>query len=273
MIGDVAPPVAVGRFLGAVGLAPPARTLIDVSRATARGLPTPWPSMTATARSATPASSPQSADVPAGLRALGVGRGDRVGVRLPSGTRALYVAILGVARRRRGLRPGRRRRPGRAGRASSSARPASRLVLDDEAELARAASAAPSRRRRPRRRTTTRGSSSPRARPARRRASRSAHRSAAAFVDAEARLFLQDAADRAGRPGARRPVGRLRRLVRGDVAGLAARRLPRAGAALARAQRRRPRRRGWSRSGSPSSRPCRRWPRCGRRSRSTPSAC
>ena len=51
------------------------------------------------------------------------------------------------------------------------------------------------RRRRPRRTPTsptTPGSSSPRARPARPRASRSRHRSAAAFVDAEARMFLQD---------------------------------------------------------------------------------
>ena len=39
------------------------------------------------------------------------------------------------------------------------------------------------------------------------------------------------------RPGAGRPVGRLRRLVRGDVAGLALRRLPGAGAPLAGAQR------------------------------------
>ena len=40
--------------------------------------------------------------------------------------------------------------------------------------------------------TTTPGSSSPPARPARPRVSRSRHRNAAAFVDAESRLFLQD---------------------------------------------------------------------------------
>ena len=44
-------------------------------------------------------------------------------------------------------------------------------------------------------------------------------------------------ADRARRPRARRAVGRVRRLLRGDVARLAPRRLPRAGAARARAQR------------------------------------
>ena len=43
--------------------------------------------------------------------------------------------------------------------------------------------------------------------------------------------------DRARRPGARGAVGGVRRIVRGDVAGLAARRLPGAGAALAGAQR------------------------------------
>ena len=48
-------------------------------------------------------------------------------------------------------------------------------------------------------------------------------------------------AARARRPGAGRAVGRLRRVVRGDVARVAARRLPGAGAAFARAQRRGPR--------------------------------
>ncbi len=49
------------------------------------------------------------------------------------------------------------------------------------------------------------------------------------------------AADRAGRPGDGRPVGGVRRLVRGDVAGLAERRLPGAGAARAGPGGRRPR--------------------------------
>ena len=45
-----------------------------------------------------------------------------------------------------------------------------------------------------------------------------------------ARMCSQDEADWARRPGAGRAVGRVRRLLRGDVAGLAARRLPRSGA-------------------------------------------
>ena len=48
-------------------------------------------------------------------------------------------------------------------------------------------------------------------------------------------------AARPRRPRARGPVGRVRRLVRGDVARLAPRRVPRAGAAVARALRRGPR--------------------------------
>ena len=40
------------------------------------------------------------------------------------------------------------------------------------------------------------------------------HRNAAALVDAEARMFLQDSPDRARRPGAGRSVGGIRRVVR-----------------------------------------------------------
>ena len=49
--------------------------------------------------------------------------------------------------------------------------------------------------------------------------------------------LLEGQPDRAQRPGARRAVRRVRRIVRGDVARLAARRLPGAGTALAGAQR------------------------------------
>ena len=64
-------------------------------------------------------------------------------------------------------------------------------------------------------------------------------------------------------PGDRRAgrtVGRVRRVVRGDVAGVAARRLPGARAALARAQRRGPRAVAGDAATSPSCRRCRRWP-------------
>ena len=61
------------------------------------------------------------------------------------------------------------------------------------------------------------------------------------------------------RPGDGRAVGRLRRLVRGDVAGLALRRLPGAGTPLAGAQRHGPRALAGGATTSPSSR---RSPRC-----------
>ena len=86
-------------------------------------------------------------------------------------------------------------------------------------------------------------------------------------------LFLVDEPIGTGRPGAGRALGRVRRVLRGDVAGLAPRRLPGARAALARAHRRRPRARGWSSSASPSSPRCRRWPGCGRSTRWTRSGC
>ena len=72
---------------------------------------------------------------------------------------------------------------------------------------------------------------------------------AAAFVDAEARLFLQDEPIGPGDRVLGRAVGRLRRLVRGDVAGLAARRLPGAGAARRWCAAAWTSGRGWSTSG------------------------
>ncbi|MBG6226125.1 non-ribosomal peptide synthetase-like protein [Arthrobacter sp. CAN_A2] len=90
---DTAPPDA--RF-AASGRAPAPRTLLDVLRATAAEHPSASALddgieslsyaelVTATDRFA------------AILRDAGVGRGDTVGVRLPSGTNELYIAILGV---------------------------------------------------------------------------------------------------------------------------------------------------------------------------------
>jgi non-ribosomal peptide synthetase-like protein len=76
--------------------APPARTLLEVFAATA----TRWPERTAI--EAADASltyaqlSERAAELAARLRARGIGPGDRVGVRVPSGTAELYLAILGV---------------------------------------------------------------------------------------------------------------------------------------------------------------------------------
>ena len=74
-----------------------------------------------------------------------------------------------------------------------------------------------------------------------------------------------DRAARPGRPGAGRAVGGLRRLLRGDVAGLAVRRLPGARPAVAGRSGRRARAVAGRARRSRSCRPCRRWPRCGRR--------
>ena len=99
------------------------------------------------------------------------------------------------------------------------------------------------------------------------------HRSAAAFVDAESRMFLQAEPLGRRRPGDGRAVGRLRRELRGDVAGLAVRRLP--GPRAARAGQERHRRRpvaGRQRRHRRLDR-ARRWSRCGRRSRWPTSGC
>ena len=61
----------------------------------------------------------------------GVGAGDRVGVRMPSGTRRAVRRDPGGAGRRRRLRPGRRRRPGRARRAGVRRGPGAAIVTDD----------------------------------------------------------------------------------------------------------------------------------------------
>ena len=134
--------------------------------------------------------------------------------------------------------PGRRRRPGRAGPDWCSARPDVAAVIGNDLVIAaRRAGRASARRPRTRSRATTPGSSSPRGRPARRRAWRSRtgrpRRSSTPSRGCSCRTTA-----RARRPGDGRAVGGVRRLVRGDVARLGARRLPGAGTALAGAQRR-----------------------------------
>ena len=148
----------------------------------------------------------------------------------------------------------------------SSARPRCARSSSGELDHVPAARGTARRDRRPRRaRATTPGSSSPPARPARPRASPSRHRSAAAFVDAEARLFLQPS----------EPIGPGDRVLAGlsvafdascEEMWLAWRHgaclVP--GAALAGAQRHGPRPLAGRAAASPWSPPCRRWPRSGR---------
>ena len=96
-------------------LAPSPRTLVDVFRATVEQA-ADEPAVDAANGVLTYAELAEAADeLAAELNAHGIGRGDKVGVRVNSGTTDLYVAILGIVLCRRGVRPGRRRRPGRAG--------------------------------------------------------------------------------------------------------------------------------------------------------------
>ncbi len=77
-------------------LAPPARTLVDILAETARAHPdAPAIDDGDTALTYTELLAEIAATVER-LGAAGVRRGDRVGVRMPSGTRELYVTILAV---------------------------------------------------------------------------------------------------------------------------------------------------------------------------------
>ena len=80
----------------ASGLAPAPRTLLDILHATARAHPSASALDDGTS-ALSYAELVTAAETFAGtLRGAGVGRGDTVGVRLPSGTNELYIAILGV---------------------------------------------------------------------------------------------------------------------------------------------------------------------------------
>ena len=82
--------------LGRADSAAPGRTLVDVFRATVRRHANE-PAIDAGGDVLTYDALRTEVDaVAARLSAAGIGRGDRVGIRLPSGTAALYVAILGV---------------------------------------------------------------------------------------------------------------------------------------------------------------------------------
>jgi non-ribosomal peptide synthetase-like protein len=76
--------------------APPPRTLVDIFRLTATHH-LDASALDSGADAATYAEFAEAAEEVADeLAALGIGRGDKVGVRLPSGTTDLYVAIMGV---------------------------------------------------------------------------------------------------------------------------------------------------------------------------------
>ncbi len=173
------------------GFAPPARTLVDVFRSTVEQAPDE-PALDAGNGWLTYAELADAAEgLAAELNTLGVGRGDKVGVRVSSGTTDLYVAIVGV------LLSGAAYVPVDVDDPDERAR-----LVFDEADVAAVIGtdlAVASRRS-----GTPRGSEDPgldddawviftSGSTGTPKGVAVTHRNAAAFVDAEARLFLQDA--------------------------------------------------------------------------------
>ncbi len=127
-----------------------------------------------------------------GLHAAGIGRGDRVGVRIASGTCELYVAVLGVLHAGAAYVPVDADDPDeRALLVFGEADVAAVLHDDGVMAMRRAHGAVPSTGRRPEPEDdawvifTSGSTGTPKGVAVR-------HRCAAAFVDAESRLFLQD---------------------------------------------------------------------------------
>jgi acyl-coenzyme A synthetase/AMP-(fatty) acid ligase len=182
-------PVDLGRpavILGSAELTPRSRTLLDVLAATARNSPDADALDDGTARLTYAQLLAAVEGKAAELAGVGVVRGDRVGVRMPSGTNDLYVAILGV------LAAGAAYVPVDADDPDERARlvfgeAGVRLVLDGSPLASTPAAAY-----RPEPDDdawiifTSGSTGTPKGVAV-------THRGAAAFVDAEARLFLQDA--------------------------------------------------------------------------------
>ena len=172
-------------------LAPPPRTLVDVLRRTAADHPDE-PALDNGAQVLTYEEFLDAAEeVAEGLHAAGVGPGDRVGVRIRSGTTDLYVAIAGTLLAGAAYVPVDADDPDERARTVFS-EAAVAAVLTDDLELtvrrpkpARAERASPSPTDDAWVIFTSGSTGAPKGVAV-------SHRSAAAFVDAEARLFLQD---------------------------------------------------------------------------------
>ena len=174
-------------------------------------------------------------DSVAWLGARGIGRGDRIGIRMPSGSYALYVSILSTLAAGAAYVPvDADDPPERADLVFSEAQV---VAIITEAGLIRGPGSSRGwRAGAPLGRDdawiifTSGSTGTPKGVAV-------THRSAAAFVDAEARMFLQDNPIGPGDRVLAGLVGGVRRVLRGDVAGLAARRVPGARAAVTGAQR------------------------------------
>ncbi len=181
-------PVGASLLRGAS--APPARTLVDVIRASAAGHPD--------ARAIDNGRDVLTYDelleaaeaVADTLRTQGIGRGDRVGVRIPSGTTDLYVAILGILVAGAAYVPVDHDDPDERARIVFAEAGVAAVVTEDLVIRAAASRAEPAPVEDPQPGDdawiifTSGSTGTPKGVAV-------SHRSAAAFVDAEARMFLQ----------------------------------------------------------------------------------
>lgn len=184
-------PVEDGTSLLRGDLAPPPRTLVDIFRATALAHPDAA-AIDNGVEILTYAELADAADgVAAELSALGVGPGDKVGVRVPSGTTDLYIAIIAT------LLAGAAYVPVDADDPDERAR-----VVFEESDVAAVVGADLALT--PRRQAPAHDQRAPEpgddawviftsGSTGRPKGVAVTHRSAAAFVDAESRLFLQEA--------------------------------------------------------------------------------
>ncbi|MEU8774291.1 Pls/PosA family non-ribosomal peptide synthetase [Streptomyces sp. NPDC048606] len=188
------------------GPAAPTRTLIDVFEATVRAHPDEPALDDGTALLTYRA---LATEVERGRRALaaaGVGPGDRVGVRVPSGTNGLYVAVLAVLAAGAAYVPvdaedpdgraelvfgeaGVRAVVGPGGRVEPTGRPGAPESVTVTASGPAAAASGPAARPGPEHDAWIIFTSGSTGRP---KGVAVSHRAAAAFVDAEARLFLAE---------------------------------------------------------------------------------
>ncbi|HEY7010337.1 MAG TPA: amino acid adenylation domain-containing protein, partial [Jatrophihabitantaceae bacterium] len=192
-MSDVSAPLADGvlraRVLGNAAAAPPPRTLLDIFATAAQA----FPDAAAVDDGHTTLSYRElarAADALADrLAAAAVGRGDRVGIRLPSGTRHLYVAILGVLAAGAAYVPVDADDPDeRAALVFGEA--GVKVVLTSGTRLEDVAAAVERTQPRPTDDAWIIFTSGSTGTP---KGVAVSHRSAAAFVDAEARLFVRNA--------------------------------------------------------------------------------
>ena len=137
------------------------------------------------------------------LHAAGVGPGDRVGIRLPSGTADLYLAILGVLAAGAAYVPVDLDDPDERAELVFAEAGVAAVLSGDMAIAAATPRAAPAAAGAAGARRTTRGSSSPRARPGRPKGVAVTHRSRGRVRRRRGAAVPAGRADRPGRPGAR----------------------------------------------------------------------